>query len=329
MSRPAPSPDLIPIAFETDSAIATPNLKVSQLRALVATIAAGNFSEAALRLGVTQSSISHAIASLEEELGVRVLLRGRHGAKPTPVGERIAARAESVLHLLGDIALEARRERGLEAGRIRIAAFRSVATHVLPAAIAQFNRQWPNVMVAIEECQDEDDSERALRQGKADIGFVILPVSDEFEAWCALRDECVALVPHASAPQGDRISWQQLAASPLFVPKYGSCSRVVRQALARSPVSLTIAREVQEESTSLSLVGQGLGIAIHPQLAVEPVPNNVAIRRLPVIAERQIGAVIAANAVLPHAVYAFLDVLKAQRPPDILLPAPEAIATSA
>lgn len=305
---------------------AIPNVKVSQLRALVATIAAGNFSEAALRLGVTQSSISHAIASMEAELGVRVLVRGRHGAKPTPVGERIAARAETVLELLGDIALEARRERGLETGRVRIAAFRSVATHVLPSAIAQFNRQWSNVMVDIEECQDEDDAERALRQGKADIGFVILPVSDDFDTWCTLRDECVALVPHVSSPEGDRISWEQLAASPLFVPKYGSCSRVVREALTRSPLPLTIAREVQEESTSLSLVGQGLGIAIHPQLAVEPVPANVAIRRLPVVAERQIGAVIAADAVLPHAVYAFLDVLKAQRPPEILLPTPAGVS---
>ncbi|MEO1131175.1 MAG: LysR substrate-binding domain-containing protein, partial [Cyanobacteria bacterium J06639_1] len=98
--------------------------------------------------------------------------------------------------------------------------------------------------------------------------------------------------------------------------------------LARSPVPIAIAREVQEESTSLSLVGQGLGIAIHPQLAVEPVPANVAVRYLPIDAERQIRAAILADAIHSHAVRAFLDVLKAQRPPEIPLPT-AAIATSA
>ncbi|MEO0853205.1 MAG: LysR family transcriptional regulator [Cyanobacteria bacterium J06648_11] len=315
-----------PLVAVDDRAI--PNLKLSQLRALVATVACGNFSEAALRLGVSQSSISHAIASLEDELGVRVLVRGRHGAKPTPVGERIAERAETVMGLLGDIGLEARRERGLETGHIRIAAFRSVATHVLPAAIAQFARQWPGIMVDIAECGDDDDAERTLTRGEADLGFVILPASKGFETWCVLRDQCVALMPKAWAPKSDRVTWKQLSESPIFIPKYGSCHRLVRGFLERSPVPIEIAREVQEESTSLSLVAQGLGIAIHPQLAVEPIPDTVAVRYLPINAERQIGAAIVADAIHPHAVHAFMDVLKAQRPPEILLPAQTHIVAS-
>jgi DNA-binding transcriptional ArsR family regulator len=59
-------------------------LKISQLRALVAVANHGNFSEAALHLELSQSAVSHAIASLEEELGVMLLSRGRHGAHLTP-----------------------------------------------------------------------------------------------------------------------------------------------------------------------------------------------------------------------------------------------------
>jgi len=44
-------------------------IKLSQLRALVAVAVHGNFSEAALHLGLSQSAVSHAIATLEEELG--------------------------------------------------------------------------------------------------------------------------------------------------------------------------------------------------------------------------------------------------------------------
>lgn len=59
-------------------------IKLSQLRALVAIADCGNFSEAALELDLSQSTISHAIATLEEELGVTLLQRGRHGARLTP-----------------------------------------------------------------------------------------------------------------------------------------------------------------------------------------------------------------------------------------------------
>jgi len=52
------------------------NLKFSQLRALVAVAEAGNFSEAALNLNLSQSTVSHAIATLETELGV-VLIKLR------------------------------------------------------------------------------------------------------------------------------------------------------------------------------------------------------------------------------------------------------------
>ena len=55
-------------------------LKISQLRALVAVADYSNFSEAALQMELSQSAVSHAIATLEEELGVQLLSRGRHGA---------------------------------------------------------------------------------------------------------------------------------------------------------------------------------------------------------------------------------------------------------
>lgn len=64
-------------------------MKLSQLRILVTVAKQGNFSEAALHLEMSQSVVSHAIAALEEHLGVVLFLRGRHGARLTSVGERI------------------------------------------------------------------------------------------------------------------------------------------------------------------------------------------------------------------------------------------------
>ena len=78
-------------------------LRISQLRALVTVADCGNFSSAALDLGLSQSTISHAIATLEEELDVVLLFRGRHGATLTPIGERVISEARQILQLLGTI----------------------------------------------------------------------------------------------------------------------------------------------------------------------------------------------------------------------------------
>jgi DNA-binding transcriptional LysR family regulator len=75
-------------------------IKLFQLRAFVAVADYGSFGEAAASLNLTQSAISHAIASLEEELGVMLLIRGRQGASLTDVGEQVIGEVQQVLQLL-------------------------------------------------------------------------------------------------------------------------------------------------------------------------------------------------------------------------------------
>jgi DNA-binding transcriptional LysR family regulator len=78
------------------------------------------FSEAALYLDLSQSAVSHSISALEEHLGVMLVFRGRHGARLTPVGDRIVSHARTILHQAEAIALEADLARGLKGGQVRI-----------------------------------------------------------------------------------------------------------------------------------------------------------------------------------------------------------------
>ena len=71
-------------------------IKLSQLQILVEVAKYENFSEAALALGISQSAVSHAIASLEDYLGIVLFNRGRHGATLTPVGDRILTHAKTM-----------------------------------------------------------------------------------------------------------------------------------------------------------------------------------------------------------------------------------------
>jgi len=151
--------------------------------------------------------------------------------------------------------------------------------------------------------------EEALRSGKADIGFVSLPISDEFETREILRDKYVVLLPPTAELSSATITWEELAKYPLILqPPEAACSVPLRKYLTTSEFSLNIAYELSEDSTIVSMVMQGLGAAIMPRLAAEPIPAEVKVCSLPVDFERVIGVAILRDALLIPAVFAFLDV---------------------
>ena len=177
-------------------------IKLSQLRALVAIAETGTFSDAALQIDLSQSAVSHAIATLEDELGVILLNRGRQGAVLTPVGAEINQEAQQILQSLDNICAQAQQVRGLQSGQVRVKGFRSVATHILPAVIEQFHDRYPGVQVAIDEVPRFRQVEDALRQGQADVGFTYLPAPSDFDAWELVRDRyLIFLPPRRNLPQ--------------------------------------------------------------------------------------------------------------------------------
>ncbi len=287
-------------------------LKLSQLRALVAIADQGSFSDAALHLELSQSAVSHAIATLEEELGVLLLNRGRQGAVLTPVGERMIEEARQVLRSLHNLCHEADQAKGLQTGEVRIAAFRSVATHILPEVIRQFRQQCPGVAIAIDEKFHYEMVEKDLRQGRADIGFTYLPTHEEFDQWEMLRDRYIVLLPPDTKALPGSISWTELATYPLILPPPDDGDRqYIDRLLHRWGQQVQPTYVVREDSTILSMVERGLGATIMASLAAEPIPARLRVAELPQPLERIIGLIVLGDALLSPPVYAFLERLKA------------------
>ncbi|MEO1619667.1 MAG: LysR family transcriptional regulator [Cyanobacteria bacterium J06632_3] len=288
-------------------------IKLSQLRALVAIAQTGTFSDAAAQLDLSQSAVSHAIATLEEELGVSLLSRGRQGAVLTPVGEQITTEAKTMLSHLTAIGRRAQDAKGLQAGLVRVVGFRSVATHVLPVVIEEFRRLYPGISVSIGEGNDVRGAEEILRRGEADIGFTYLPVNEAFDSWELFRDDYVALLPKDKAPKVEgALTWAQLTAFPLILPlPDDGCRHNVDRYLVTHGQTITPAYEVKEDSTVVSMVRRGLGATIIARLAAEPIPEDVAVYELPAPLQRVIGVITLADALQTPPVFAFLDTLKA------------------
>ena len=287
-------------------------MNMHQLEVLSQIAQRGSFSGAALALDTSQAAVSRAIAALEKELGVPLLTRGRFGAQLTPVGERILSHSHKILDLREMIEYEANLEKGLYGGRVRIASFRSAATHVLPPHIAQFSAAYPKVEVSLSE-RDPAGVEQALRSGQADIGLVPLPrSSDDFDTWEIVRDEYVVLLPKTFTWGDQSLSWEILSSHTFILYNYAECTSTVRDYWAVRGHPLRVAYEIREDSTIVSMVAQGLGAAILPRLAAMPIPEDINVFSLPVPLERVIGVATLANSPRTSAVEVFLNILKGQ-----------------
>ncbi|NMF82411.1 LysR family transcriptional regulator [Nodosilinea sp. P-1105] len=286
-------------------------MKLSQLRILVAVADQDTFSEAALHLEMSQSAVSHSISALEEHLGVVLFWRGRHGAKLTPVGERIVDHARMMLQHAEAIAQEADLTRGLKGGQVRVASFRSIAIHLLPDAIAQFSQRYPEIVVNLSEHDNYRQVEKALREGRADIGFTILPTDNDLQTWQILDNEYVALFPPSFKLPGQQLTWADLANHSMIMPPADRIMmRDVYDHIQSLGHKLNVISEVETDTTIVNLVAQGLGATVLPRLAAEPIPPQVQVFSLPVPLTRVIGVAVLADALHTPAIYAFLDVLK-------------------
>jgi len=124
----------------------------------------------------------------------------------------------------------------------------------------------------------------------------------------------VLLPPDAEQP-AQPLTWEQLVALPLIVyPEDNSCFEAVQGHFQRAGWELEPRYQFRETSTILSMVAQGLGAAIVPSLSAHPIPQGVHIARLPAPLERQVGAIVLAEALHPPGVFAFLQTLQQRSP---------------
>lgn len=284
-------------------------MNIFHLAVLKAVVESGTFSDAALTLEISQSAVSRAIAALETELGVALLVRGRFGARLTSVGERVMGHAQEMLALRELIDYEVNRDKGLYDSRLRIASFRSAATHILPANIARFRNRFPHVEVVLVEL-DPAGVEQSLRAGKTDIGLIPLPRSEEFSTLEIAQDEYVVLLPKTEPAPPKNLTWEELSRYSFILFNYAECTSAVRDHWAKWGQALDVGYTIREDSTIVSMVAQGLGAAVLPRLAALPIPEGVYVRSLPVRLSRRIGVATLVSTPPAPATQMFLDMLR-------------------
>ncbi|WP_229503881.1 LysR family transcriptional regulator [Massilia putida] len=286
-------------------------MKLSQLQMLVAVADHGSFSAAAAELDCTQSRISHAIAELERELGTRLLARSHGGSLPTEAGLRVLDKARQMLRLEDSLRACARTDDAIE-GRVRVACFRSIGTHLLPYAAEALAARHPGLVLDIDDaCNDRLEVIDALRAGRADVGIAQLPVEDGFIVHPYVADDYMLVVPAArrfDAP----VTWDQLDGLPFIRLGCSGADAILARCRAAGLVA-SAERTLSNDTSIAAMVARGMGWSILPRLATFPEGDEVQVLPLPIPARRQFALAGPRTAMASRAVKAVLGVLRDRR----------------
>lgn len=271
----------------------------------------GSVTKAAAALNLTQSAVSHAIASLEAELGFLLLSRSRSGIRLTSEGEQIIASIRQVLAQNEIVRQQAALIKGLKIGTVTIGTFSSISRQWLPEIIKSFKRSHPAVEVKLQEGTYEDIS-AWIANGSVDFGFMSALTAKVFDFIPLKKDPMACIIPsdHILHTQA-LIRFEQVKEETWIMPKWGE-NDDIRQCLKANIASPRIEYEAAEPATVVSMVEHGLGISILPQMVLNShQPNRkICIIELEKSYFRLIGLAAPSFKNLSPAAMAFIDCIK-------------------
>lgn len=256
-----------------------------KIHVLLAAIRTGSFRKAAQALNCTQSAVTQAMNSLENELGCRVLLRSHSGIRLTPAGEELLPLLVEADAALARLAERARQVGSGAAVPLRIGAFSSISSTWLPKALQGYHALYPETMFEIRV--GTDTLADWLLGGTVDLALGDLARCRAFR-WSPLMDDpYFAVLPKALAPEGDSISQKDLAAYPFVMAPLNALDQYLS---VRPADQLRV--NCDDDSTLLSMVAQGIGVTAMPQLCLQTPPEQVRVLALTPPTKRVLGVAL-------------------------------------
>ncbi|WP_434610975.1 LysR family transcriptional regulator [Pseudomonas sp. D2-30] len=272
------------------------------------------FTAAATRLGIGQSAVSHAIRSLENELGVELFRRHQTLVEPSDIGQQLLLRARAMLGLANTLRQEAADARGMRRGTLRIGSFGPTASmKLLPAILERFRTLHPGIEVHVDEGPDRQVLQW-LDERRIDVGFVVLP-EERFDTFALMTDQMVALLPAAHA-LGDRthVQLKDLCDDPFILTEAGS-SELVWRLFNAARLTPNLRYRCSQLLSTLDLVTRGNAVSVVSEGSLPLFDNpGFVVRPLSPPIPRQIGLAVLDSRQASPATLAFIELAQAVQP---------------
>jgi DNA-binding transcriptional LysR family regulator len=254
----------------------TPRATLEHWRALVAVVEAGGYAAAAQRLHKSQSTLTHALKTLQSRLGVQIFKRSGRKAALTPTGQVLYRRALALLDEARALETAARQ---LGAGcepQLRLAVEIIFPTWLLLRALARFGEEFPHTHVELYETV-LGGTEEMLTQRGADLAICSsLPPGFLGDPLLRVRFVPVAHPQHPLHQRGRLLTLQDLRRHRHIV--------IRDSGTRREPHTWLGAQQrwtVSHKATSIHAVCEGLGFAWFPEDAIRSELERGVLKELP------------------------------------------------
>ena len=263
-------------------------MNIRKYEAFVRAVELGSLSKAAEELGYTQTGISHMRQSLEEEIGFPLLVRTSAGIQPNSEGEMLLPVIRQLLNTNEALEQYIAKIKGADTGRLRIAAYPSVATYWLPAILRDFQKDYPNVEIQIIE-MGSGAIEEIMRNRQADLCIYAGGEGQDFQ-WVPLcRDRMLVLVPPEHPLAKEKSVPLEALLTEKFImpmPDYDGEVRFILDKLPRWPQILF---STCSDYAIINMVTEGLGVSVLSELLLKNYSHHAVAVPMDPPQERMLG----------------------------------------
>jgi DNA-binding transcriptional LysR family regulator len=283
-------------------------MNIQKYKAFVKAVEFGSFTKAAEVLDYTQSGISRMINDLETEWGVFLFERGRTGINLTTDGLKLLPQLKRICNEYEILMRQVEDLHNMESGMIRIGTFSSVASHWLPNIIRIFKTDYPKIDFEL-LLGDYTEIENWILNGRVDFGFVRLPSKAELETTFLEQDRLLVVIPqnHPLA-NCEKFPIKDLLNSPFMLLEKGAKAEI-SEIFETHHISPQVNFTTWDDYAIMSMVENGLGISILPELILKRIPHKIVAKELETPAFRNIGIATRERKSLSLASKKFLEYL--------------------
>lgn len=263
---------------------------------------AGSFHKAADLLGLTPSAISHAVSSMEKELGFSVFTRGKTGVKLTTYGDHLLPYVNAVLNSDESLQQAVAEFNGLKQGTVKVGVFSSVCTSWMPEIIKSFGEKYPGIEIELFQ-GTYDDVSYWIKNGVVDFGFLSTSSARDLLIEPFYRDPLLCIVPgdYVKEEAGERMTTTEMA-KRRFVVQRESTDADVQNYLRENNLDVSTRYHVVDDLSTVVMVEAGFGICIMPELVMNDIPYKVRSYRMEPDAARIIGLAVRGAGLMAPAV---------------------------
>ena len=234
-------------------------MDIRQLRYFAAVVDAGSVSKAAIKLSISQPSLSQQIAAMESDLGVTLLLRSSSGVRPTEAGITLSRHARTILKQLDTLRGDVQRGEHSESGSVAVGLPTSISAVLAVPLFERVRERFPGIHLQIFESLSGYLIE-LLANGRLDMAVLFRFTETRGVTVMPMFKERLSLygAPWVGDPEASTVPLRLISDVPLVLPGKANGLRIlVERTFAREDLHLNVVSDMDSLPTMMTLARKG------------------------------------------------------------------------